>query len=73
MQRLVNIKAKVGLRSTIIVQDLDVYYLRGYFTSHNISSKVQTQGFKDSFRLKKSKPKDLKLALSYDNMAELFK
>lgn len=34
---------------------------------------MQTQGFKDSFCSKKSKPKDPKLAPSFDNAVELAK
>lgn len=70
MQRIVNIEAKAGLRSSLIVRNLDTRYSKGYRSSHNTSSKVQTQGSKDSFRSKKSKPKKPKSTLSSDNVAE---
>lgn len=56
-----------------MVWDLDARYLKGHRLSHNISLKMQTQGFKDSFCSEEFKPKDPKLAPSYDNAAELAK
>ena len=53
-----------------MVRDLDTHWPRGYRLSHNIFLKMQTQGFKDYSRFKKSKPKDLKPALSRDNAPE---
>lgn len=73
MQKVVNVDAKVNLKSSIMVWDLDAYCSRGYRPSHNISLKVQTQGSKNFFYSKKFKPKDLKLALSHDNVAKLTK
>lgn len=62
MQKTVNVKIKISLKSSAIIQDLDVHYFKDYCFSYIIFSKVQTQGFntKES-KLKKSKPKDLKL------------
>ena len=40
VQKVVNVKAKTGLRSSIIVRDLDIRCLRGHRPSHNTSSKV---------------------------------
>lgn len=40
VQKTVNIKAKIGLRSNVIVWDLDFYYLRGYYLSYNTFAKV---------------------------------
>ena len=50
VQRTVNAKAKVGLRSSIMVQDSDIRCLRGHCLSNNIALKMQTQGMiaKDS-------------------------
>ena len=42
MQRAVNIKAKTGLRSNIIVQNFDIYYLKNYYLFNNTASKKQT-------------------------------
>ena len=73
VQWAVNAKAKAGLRSSIIVQDSNVHCSRGHRPSHNTFLKVQTQGFKDSSRSKKPKPKDPKPVPSRDNAAELAK
>ena len=70
MQRAVNVEAKAGLRSSTMVRDLDAHCLRGHRSSHNTSSKVQTQGSKDFSRSKELKPKDPKPALLRDNVAE---
>ena len=62
VQRVVNIKAKVDLRSSAIVWDSDVYYSKTYHSSHNTVSKMQTQGItaKES-NFKKFKPQKSKL------------
>ena len=70
VQRAINAEAKAGLRSSTMVWDLDAHYPRGHRPSHNTSSKVQTQGSKDSSRPKKTKPKDPKSAPSRDDAAE---
>ena len=44
VQRAVNAEAKAGLKSTIMVQDLDIYCFQGYCLSNNIALKVQIQG-----------------------------
>ena len=42
MQRAVNVEAKAGLKSNIIVQDLDICCSRGYHLSNIIAAKVLT-------------------------------
>ena len=63
MQKAVNAKAKLGLKSSAIVQDLDARCPKGYRSSYNTSSKVQTQDLttKES-KLKEFKPQESKLA-----------
>ena len=73
VQRAVNTEAKAGLKSSTMVRDLDVRCPKGHHLSHNTSSKVQTQGSKDSSRSKEPKPKNLKPAPSRDDAAELAK
>ena len=73
VQKTVNAKAKVGLRSSTMIWDLDIRCPKGYCLFHNSFLKVQNQDFKNSFCFKKSKFKDLKLTLSYDNIIELTK
>ena len=71
VQKAVNTEAKIGLKSSTMVWDLDAYCLRGHRLSHNTFSKVQIQDFnnKDFSYSKKPKPKDPKLVLPCDNMA----
>ena len=70
VQRAVNAEAKAGLRSSTMVRDSDARCPRGHRPSHNTSSKVQTQGSKDSSRPKETKPKDPKSAPSCNDAAE---
>ena len=70
VQKAVNAEAKASLRSSTMVRDSDARCPRGHRPSHNTSSKVQTQGSKDSSRPKETKPKDPKSAPSRDNVAE---
>ena len=72
VQKAVNIKAKVGLRSIIMVQNLDIYCSQGYRSFNNTALKMQTQGTiaKDFSHLEKFKIKDPKSALLHDNIAE---
>ena len=70
MQKAVNVEAKAGLRSSIMVRDSDGSCSRGHRPSYNTFSKMQTQGFKDSFHSKKPKPKDPKLAPPRDDVAK---
>ena len=70
MQRAVNAEGKAGLRSSTIVRDLDACCPRSDRPSYNISSKVQTQSFKNSSRSKEPKPNNLKPAPSRDNTAK---
>ena len=72
VQKTINAEAKAGLRSSIMVRELDARCPRGYRQSHNTLSKVQTQGssHKNSPRSKKFKPMDPKPAPLRDNAAE---
>ena len=40
MQKVVNIIAKMDLKTSIIIQNLDVYYLKNYCLSHITSLKI---------------------------------
>ena len=70
VQRAVNAEPKSGLKSSIMVWDSDTHCPRDYRPSHNTSSKMQTQGSKDSFCSEKPKFKDPKPAPSRENAAE---
>ena len=69
MQKVVNARAKAGLRSSTMVWNLDARCSRGHRPSHKTSSKVQSQGSnnKDSSHSKELKPKDLKPSLPRNN------
>ena len=73
IQKKVNAKANASLKFSAIVWNLDAHYFKGNCLSYNTFSKMQTQGFKDSSYFKESKPKNLKLILSYNNIAKLIK
>ena len=62
VQKAVNTEAKVGLRSSTMVQDLDIRFPKSHRPSKRSASKVQPQGTtaKDSSRPKKPKAKDTK-------------
>ena len=76
VQRAVNVKTKAGLRSSIMVRNINSHYSRDYHSSQNTSIKIQTQNLtiKES-KPKKSRPKEIKLAnsrsfiLSHSNKA----
>ena len=53
-----------------MVWDLDTYYLRSYYLSHNTFLKIQIQSSynKDFFYSEKPKSKNLKPVLSYNNI-----
>ena len=57
MQRIINVEAKAGLRSSIMIRDADSRCPRGHYPSQNTFFKVQTQGS----IAKKSKPKEFRL------------
>ena len=40
MQRMVNAKAKAGLKSSIMVQNIDFYGFKDYCPSQNTSAKI---------------------------------
>ena len=63
IQKVVNAEAKTGLRSSPMVQDLDIRCLKGHYPSKSTASKVQTQGTlaKES-RSEESRPKKAKPA-----------
>ena len=63
MKKAINVKVKVGLKSSIIVRNADFCYPRNYRSSQNTFTKVQTQGSTaKKSKPKESRPKDLKLA-----------
>ena len=55
VQKAVNAEAKAGLKSSTMVRNSDIHYLRGHCPSNSITTKVQTQGTKDSH------PEELKI------------
>ena len=62
VQKLVNVKAKIGLKSDIIARNMDFYCFKYHCLSQNIFAKVQTQGLiTKKSKLEKSNLKDLKL------------
>ena len=73
IQKLINAEIKTGLKSNIIIWNLDIYYLKSYYLFHNYFLKIQNQNFKNFSYFKKSKFKDSKPALLCNNMAELAK
>ena len=63
VQRAINKKAKVGLKSSIMVQNLNVYYPKNYYFFNNIVLKIEIKGTTvKNLCLKKSKIKETKLA-----------
>ena len=63
VQRIVNVEAKAGLRSSTMVWDSDIRCPRGHRPFNNTVSKVQTQGTSAKEpRLEEFKPKEAKLA-----------
>ena len=72
VQKTVNAEAKVDLRSSAMVQDLDIRFPRGHRPSISTASKVQTQGTTaKKLCPKESKSKDIKAERA--DMAELSK
>ena len=69
VQKAVNAKVKTGLRSSTTVRDLDTCCPRGHRLFHNTFWKMQIQRSKHFSCFNKSKPKDLKPALSHNNVA----
>ena len=57
MQRAVNAEAKADLRSSIIVQDSELYYPKDHHSLNSTTLKVQTQ----KITAKNSHPEELKL------------
>lgn len=72
MQKTVNIKVKVGLKSSTIVWNSDADCIKNYRPFYNTFSKVQTQGssYKNSHHSKKLRNKNLKPVLPYSNIAK---
>ena len=63
MQKAVNLEAKTGLKSSIMIWNADSRCPRSYCLSQNTFAKVKTQGLTTKkSRPKESRPKDLKLA-----------
>ena len=73
VQKAVNTEAKTGLKSNIMVWNLDACCSRSHRLFHNTFSKVQTQGSKDPSCPKETKIKNLKSALSRNNAAKSHK
>ena len=74
MQKVVNAKAKTGLKSNIMVWDLDIYYLRGHYPFNNTVLEIQTQRtIVKNPSPKKSKAKDLNSAPLHINAAKHLK
>ena len=65
VQRTVNAEAKTGLRSSVMVQDLDIRCPRGHHPPNSTASKMQTQKTiaKNSYQ-EKPKVKEVKPILS---------
>lgn len=61
VQKTVNTKVKIGLRSNIMVWDSDICYFRSHYLFNNIILKIQTKRtiIKDS-RFKEIKAKKIK-------------
>lgn len=72
MQKTANAKAKVRLRFSVMVWDIDFHYFRSHCLSYNILAKVQIQSSnnKNFFCFKKSKLKNAKPTLPCENTAE---
>ena len=64
VQRAINAEAKTGLKSMIMVQDLDIRCLQGHYPSNSIALKMQTKEIivKDS-HLEELEVKEIKLTL----------
>ena len=69
MQKIINTKAKAGLKSNTIIWNLDAYYFKSHRLFYIIFSKIQIQNSnnKNISHSKKSKYKDLKLILPCNN------
>lgn len=61
-------EAKIVLKSSNMVQDLDAYYSRGHCLSYNTFSKVQTQ--ESSNKSKETQLKDTNSTSPRDNTIE---
>ena len=82
MQKAINVKVKMDLRSSIVVRDFNIHYPKSYyfFNFASIALKVLIQEIiVKKFYLKKFKSKKIKLAnintiiLSWTNMIESLK
>ena len=63
MQRTINAKAKVGLKSSIMIWNIDFCCHRNHQPSYNTFDKVQTQDLTaKKFKPTKTKPRKLNLA-----------
>ena len=40
MQKVVNVKSKESLRSSVIIWDIDSYYFKDYYLFYNIFAKI---------------------------------
>ena len=61
VQKMINTKAKIGLRSNIMIWDMDFHCSKSYYLPQNTSIKLQTQNLNiKKSKSKKSKPKKKK-------------
>ena len=72
VQKTINVEAKVGLKSIIMVRDLDIHCFQGHYPSKNTVSKVQTKKIaaKNFSPSKEPKTKDSKSIPPHDNTTE---
>lgn len=70
VQKTANVEVKTGLKSNIMVQDLDIRCFRGHCFSNNTALKVQTQETTNKNPGRK-KPKAKKTKLAYVEIVEL--
>ena len=71
VQQIVKAEVKADLKSNIMVQNLDIYYLKNYCPSNITFAKVKTKKTTiTNFYPKKTKAKDSKPALPCINAAE---
>lgn len=75
VQRVVNVEAKAALKSSIIIQNSDIYWFEDYRLSNNTALKMQIQATttKNSSHSEKLKTKDSKSTPLRDNIMELAK
>lgn len=58
MQKIVNVESKVGLRSSIMIRDLDIHCFKDHRPSNSISSASKV--FNQGMTIKELRPKEFK-------------